>query len=515
MTTSRTAGTRGSGDSRLNAARRLRELEEATDGRVADVLVVGLGATGAGVALDAASRGLSVVAVDAHDIAFGTSRWSSKLAHGGLRYLASLQLGIAHESAVERGILMQHTAPHLTHPTPWLIPLTRSTSHTAAFLDLAAFAAGDVLRRAARTPSALLPPPRRVSRAAALAIAPGLRRDGLRGAVLGWDCRLEDDARLVVAVARTAAAHGARVLTRTRVLSAVRDHAEIRDELTGDTATIRAKVVVNATGVWAGDLTPDVHLRPSRGTHLVVRSSSLGAANAVVNAAIPGTTGRFVFTLPQSDGLTYIGLTDEAVEGHPDDVPAPGDHDIDFLLDTINTVLERPLERSDVVGVYAGLRPLIDAEGASADLSRRHAVLTSPDGVVTIVGGKLTTYRRMAQDVVDHVVQQQGLHAGRCVTAGLPLIGAADRAALGRVHAPPRLVRRYGTEAPTVAADVTPAMLEPIASTVPTTPAELRFAVTHEGALDVDDLLDRRTRIGLVPADRALALTAAHDALAH
>ncbi|WP_281289135.1 FAD-dependent oxidoreductase [Leekyejoonella antrihumi] len=186
------------GDSRLNAARRERDLELATGEQIADVLVVGLGVTGAGVALDAVSRGLSVVAVDAHDLAFGTSRWSSKLAHGGLLYLASLQLGIAHESAVERGILMTRTAPHLTRPIPWLIPLTRSTSHTAAFLDLAAFAAGDLLRRAAHTPSSLLPPPRRISRTAALAIAPGLKQDGLRGAVLGWDCQLEDDARLVV-----------------------------------------------------------------------------------------------------------------------------------------------------------------------------------------------------------------------------------------------------------------------------------------------------------------------------
>ncbi|WP_281289136.1 glycerol-3-phosphate dehydrogenase/oxidase [Leekyejoonella antrihumi] len=297
------------------------------------------------------------------------------------------------------------------------------------------------------------------------------------------------------------------------MLQASGDGAQVRDELTGDLHTIRAKVVVNATGVWAGDLVPEVRLRPSRGTHLVVRSASLGAGNAVVNAAIPDTMGRFVFTLPQPDGLTYLGLTDEPVEGHPDDVPEPGNHDIDFLLDTINSVLEHDLQRSDVVGMYAGLRPLIDADGSSADLSRRHAVLTSSEGVVTIVGGKLTTYRRMAQDTVDHIVRDHDLTAGPCVTAELPLVGAADRANLRSVPAPARLVRRYGTEAPIVAAGMGPEMLAPIADTVPTTPAELHFAVTHEGALDVDDLLDRRTRIGLVPADRDRAVAAAQDVL--
>ncbi len=499
----------------LDASRRRDELDEATGEHVTDVLVVGLGATGAGVALDAASRGLDVTAIDAHDLAFGTSRWSSKLAHGGLRYLAHGQIGIAYESAVERGHLLQRTAPHLTHPVPWIIPLTRDTGHVPAFLDLAAFEVGDLLRRAAGTSGRLLPRPHRIPAYAALEMAPALAADGLRGAVLGWDAQLEDDARLVVAIARTAAAHGARILTRTRALRLSGDKAQVRDEVAGVTGAIRARVVVNATGVWAGDLAPGIRLRPSRGTHLVVRSSALRESRAVLNAAVPGHTGRFVFTLPQPDGVTYIGLTDEEVEGHPDDVPAPGDHDRDFLLSTVNAILDRPLHADDVVGAYAGLRPLLDAEGESADLSRRHTVLTSPDGVVTIVGGKLTTYRRMAQDTVDQVVRTHGLAAGRCVTARLPLIGAAGRHRLTRVDAPPRLVRRYGSEAPRVAALAgrDPAMLEPIAPTVPTTPVEFLFGVTHEGALDVDDLLDRRTRIGLVPEDRRLALDAATRAL--
>ena len=240
-------------------------LPEATD-----LLVVGLGVTGAGVALDAASRGLDVVAVEAHDLAFGTSRWSSKLVHGGLRYLAKGQLGVAHESAVERGILMDVTAPHLTHPMPMLLPLMSSVGHAQAGLARVGFAAGDLLRRSAGTRVGTLPHPRRITRTEVLAMAPGLRAAGLRGGLLSWDGQLEDDARLVTCIARTAVAHGARAHTRVRVLEATGTTATLRDEHTGETRTITARAVVNATGVWAGDLV-DVHLRPSRGTHLVLR----------------------------------------------------------------------------------------------------------------------------------------------------------------------------------------------------------------------------------------------------
>lgn len=500
-----------SGDSRLNGARRAAELAWATDGRTVDLVVIGLGITGAGVALDAASRGLSVVAIDAHDLAYGTSRWSSKLAHGGLRYLAHLEVGIAHESAVERGILMQHTAPHLTHARPWLTPLTPATSRRDAVLDRTAYLAGDLLRRAARTPGTLLPAPHRIPREATLAIAPGVTRRGLRGGILAWDCQLTDDARLVVAVARTAAAQGARVLTRVRALSATGTAVSVRDELTGGHGDITARTVINATGVWAGDLAPEVRLRPSRGTHLVVRSSALGGDRAVLCAPVPGTVGRFVFTLPQHDGRSFIGLTDQPVDGHPDDVPEPGPGDTEFLLRTINQVLQRPLTPADVIGRFAGLRPLLAATGSTADISRRHAVLTSDSGLVTIVGGKLTTYRRMAQDAVDHAIRLAGLRAGGCRTARLPLVGAAPRPQLRRLDAPARLVARYGTEAAQVARMDEAG--EPAAPGLRVTAAELAFGVTHEGAMTVGDLLDRRTRVGLVPADREAALGVANDTL--
>ena len=396
-----------------------------------DTLVVGLGVTGAGVALDAVTRGLSVLAVDAHDIAFGTSRWSSKLVHGGLRYLATGQVGIAHESAVERGILMQTTAPHLTHPLVFLMPLTSEVTRTQAALARIGLFGGDLLRRAAHTSSDLLPRPRRVSRHEALALAPGLREQGLRGALVYVDGQLEDDARLVTCLARTAADHGADVRTRARVLSASGTSATVRDELTGETRVIRARAVVNATGVWAGGLVDDVRLRPSRGTHLVLRRD-LFPGRAAVTVPVPGSANRFVLVLPQPDGTCYVGLTDEAVDGDLPDVPEPSESEIDFLLEVVTSAFDRPLGRADVAGAYAGLRPLLDSEGETADLSRRHAVLTSPTGVVTIVGGKLTTYRKMAEDAVDAT----GLAEGRCVTRRLPLLGAAPRAAPGPTRCP-------------------------------------------------------------------------------
>ncbi len=511
-----TAPAPASGRSALSAGRRTRELAEATDGRTVDLLVVGLGVTGAGAALDAASRGLDVVAVDAHDIAFGTSRWSSKLVHGGLRYLANGQLGVAHESARERGILMTRTAPHLTHALPMLTPLMPMVSPTQARMVLAGLRAGDLLRVSAGTPRDVLPRPRRLTATEALSMAPALRGRGLRGGLLSWDGQLEDDARLVVSIARTAAAHGARILTRTRVLSLAGDGAEVRDELTGETSTIRARAVINATGVWAGCLVPEVTLRPSRGTHLVLHGDALPGLSVAVTAPVPGESNRFVLVLPQPDGRVYVGLTDEPAGGPVPDVPVPSESEIGFLLDVVGAVFERPLHRGDVAGAFAGLRPLLHSEGRTADLSRKHAVLTSAAGVVTVVGGKLTTYRQMAQDAVDAAVAQRGLLAGPCRTKHLPLVGAAPHDVLTSVEAPARLVRRYGVEAPEVLAAAAPLVqhpVRPVAEGSPVTMAELLWAVTHEGALDLDDLLDRRTRIGLVPGDRVLAEPAAREAL--
>lgn len=476
-----------------------------------DVLVIGLGVTGAGVALDSATRGLQVVAVDAFDVAWGTSRFSSKLVHGGLRYLAKGQVAIAHESAVERGILMEKTAPHLVHALPMVIPLTNDVSTFSAFLTRRGVGAGDLLRKVARTSRNTLPKPRRLSATETRALAPVARQD-TRGGILSWDGQLEDDARLVVGLARTAAAHGARVHTRTRVVEVTGTGALLRDELTGEERRIEAKAVISATGVWAGDLVPGITLKPSRGTHVVLRASSLPGVRCAIMAPVPGSSNRFVFALPQPDGNIYLGLTDEEIEGAIPDVPEVPEDDITFLLDVISRVLETPITREDVVGAFAGLRPLLKSDGSTADLSRKHAVLTSGTGVITIVGGKLTTYRRMAQDAVDAAVSQRNLSAGPCRTTSMPILGAGSPQVLSAIDAPARLVRRFGTEAPAVLADavahgLTEAeALTPVSATIPATLAEFVFAITHEGAASPDDILDRRTKIGLVPADRAAAL---------
>lgn len=488
-----------------------------------DVVVVGLGITGAGVALDAVTRGLSVLAVDAHDLAFGTSRWSSKLVHGGLRYLAQGQLSIARESAVERGILMDVTAPHLTRPLPMLTPVNDAMSRTRTAMTWGGLHAGDVLRRTAHTTARTLPRPRRLNATETLSLAPSLRADTLRGGLLAWDGQLEDDARLVVTVARTAASYGAHVRTRARVSSATGTSAVLRDELTGETRVVRAGAVVNATGVWAGDLDEQVRLRPSRGTHLVLRGSTLPHTRVAVMVPIPGTTARFAMVLPQPDGTIYVGLTDEPVTGPVPDVPTPSEAEIGFLLDVVATAFTTPPTRADVVGAYAGLRPLLEVAGTdtTADLSRRHAILTSATGVTTVVGGKLTTYRRMAEDTLDAIVAAGRLSAGPCRTASLPLLGAAPAGELHRSTAPARLVRRFGTDAGLVLATAREVsglsddeLLAPASDEVSVTLAELVFGITHEGARDVDDLLDRRVRVGLVAADRVVAEPLAARALA-
>ncbi|MBK1785439.1 glycerol-3-phosphate dehydrogenase/oxidase [Prauserella cavernicola] len=501
----------------LSARRRSRELAELASGERVDLLVVGGGVTGTGIALDAASRGLSVALVEARDLAFGTSRFSSKLVHGGLRYLAHGDLAIARESAVERGILMTRTAPHLTRALGQLFPLFDGTPRAERLLTTAGLHAGDALRRSARTPSSLLPRPRSVPAAEALALAPGLRPTGLRGGLLSFDGALTDDARLVVALARTAASFGARVLTRLRVSELTADRVRARDELTGEHVDLHARQVVNATGVWAGSLVPSVHLSPSRGSHVVLDADRTGLGETSVLAPVPGSHSRFVFLLPQPGGRAYLGLTDEPVPGEPPEVAEAPQSDVDFLLKAASAVLARELTHDDVLGTFAGLRPLLAADGSTSDLSRRHAVLTDPaSGVLTVVGGKLTTYRKMAEDAVTGAVRASGLDAGPVRTRDLPLLGAADRRALSTVDAPPELVAKYGTEAPRVAAlaDMDDDLGRPLFPGCGITGAEVVWAVRHEGALDADDVLHRRTRLGLVATEADAARERVADLVA-
>jgi glycerol-3-phosphate dehydrogenase len=503
----------------LNAARRAADLTALADGEPLDIVVIGGGITGVGIALDAASRGLRVALVEKHDLAFGTSRWSSKLVHGGLRYLATGNVGIARRSAIERGILMTRNAPHLVRAMPQLVPLLPSLSHTKRALVRAGFLAGDGLRALAGTPSSVLPRSRRISAGRTVEMAPTVRRDGLDGGLLAYDGQLIDDARLVTAVARTAAQHGARILTYVAASEASGTSVRLTDQRTGQSFDVSARAVINAAGVWAAEIDESLKLRPSRGTHLVFDAQALGNPTAALTVPIPGELNRFVFAMPEQLGRVYLGLTDEDTPGPIPDVPEPSGDEIAFLLDTVNTALGVALGMGDVIGAYAGLRPLIDTgAGRTADVSREHAVLEAPSGVISIVGGKLTEYRHMAEDVLDFAVGRRGLSAGGCRTRDLPLIGAPGNPGSGdRLCAglPASLVARYGAEAPNVIANAScERPTDPVAEGIDVTRAEFEYAVTHECALGVDDILDRRTRIGLVARDRDRVVGVAEEFVA-
>jgi glycerol-3-phosphate dehydrogenase len=496
----------------LNAARRTADLTALADGARLDVVVVGGGITGTGIALDAASRGLQVALVEKHDLAFGTSRWSSKLVHGGLRYLATGNVGIARRSAVERGILMTRNAPHLVRAMPQLVPLLPSMGRAERALVRSGFLAGDVLRKLAGTPASVLPRSRRIPARRVVEMAPTVRRDGLAGGLLAYDGQLIDDARLVVAVARTAAQHGARILTYVAASEATGTSVRLTDRRSGESFDVSARAVINATGVWAGEIDRALRLRPSRGTHLVFDAAAFGNPTAALTIPIPGELNRFVFAMPEQLGRVYLGLTDEDAPGPIPDVPQPTPEEIRFLLDTVNTALGTALSDTDVIGAYAGLRPLIDTgAGRTADVSRDHAIVESDSGVLSVIGGKLTEYRHMAQDVLDRAVELRQLTAAECRTRNLPLVGAGIRPTAGL---PPSLVARYGAEAADIVAAATcERPTESVAEGIDVTRAEFEYALTHEGALDVDDILDRRTRIGLVAADRERALSVAEEFL--
>ncbi|MBP1822178.1 glycerol-3-phosphate dehydrogenase/oxidase [Mycobacterium sp. OAE908] len=506
------------GSTALNETRRATELAALSDGEQLDVVVIGGGITGTGIALDAATRGLRVALVEKHDLAFGTSRWSSKLVHGGLRYLATGNVGIARRSAIERGILMTRNAPHLVKAMPQLVPLLPEMSSTSKALVRFGFAAGDGLRRLAGTPSATLPRSRCIDAARAIEMAPTVRRDGLTGGLLAYDGQLIDDARLVTAVARTAAQHGARILTRVAASNATGTSVTLTDTRSGESFDVTARAVINASGVWAGEVDSSIRVRPSRGTHLVFDAKVFGNPVAALTVPIPGEINRFVFAMPEQLGRVYLGLTDEDAPGPIPDVPEPTSEEISFLLDTVNTALDVKLGVGDVIGSYAGLRPLIDTgAGRTADVSREHAVVESPSGVISVIGGKLTEYRYMAEDVLDRAVALRGLPARPCRTRNLPLVGAPSNPVAtlrSSIEVPGSLVARYGAEAPNVIASAScERPTAPVAEGIDVTRAEFEYAVTHEGAMTVDDILDRRTRIGLVASDRAKAAAAAEELL--
>jgi glycerol-3-phosphate dehydrogenase len=491
-----------------------------------DVLVVGGGVTGAGVALDAASRGLKTALVEKQDFASGTSSKSSKMVHGGLRYLQQREFRLVYENLAERQRLLDN-APHLVFSLPFLIPLFGRdgvVSKTVARSYSVALWAYDLtggIRIGARHT--------RVTRDQALEHLPTLNTERLVAGFVYFDARA-DDARLTLSLARTAALdHGAVVANYTPVVGLTgaggrTEGAIVRADPADPTSEfpIHARVVVNATGVWADDLralderSHPHSIRPAKGVHITVPGDRLPCDIAAVIPVPKDRRSIFVVPWPETN-LVYLGTTDTDYRGPLDD-PSCTPEDVDYLLEAANSATTSRLTRADVTGVWAGLRPLLasPAHGGrvperTADLSRRHTVRTSQRGMVTVTGGKLTTYRKMAQDTVDAVVRQLGESPTRrrCVTASLRLRGAttATRDPVAMALGQPHLLGRYGTEHAEVLAlaDGRPELLESVVAGLPYTGAELVFAAREEMAQTLDDVLARRTRAAIQRAVPTMA----------
>ena len=499
-------------DGRLDAAARRRALEAASSGEL-DLLVVGGGITGVGTALDAATRGLRVSLVEARDLASGTSSASSKLIHGGLRYLEMGDIRLVREALRERELMLTRIAPHLVAPVPFLWPL-RGRGWERAYLG-AGLALYDTIGGARSVPRH-----RHLSRRRALAVAPALRPDALVGAVQFHDAA-EDDARMVAVVARTAAAHGALVATRVRVTGFRRaGELDALDEETGETLVLRARHVACAAGVWTDRLRElaggrsSRRIVPSKGIHVFVAGDRIPMETGV----LARTEKSVLFVIPWQGGW-LIGDTDTPWTMGPDHAVASG-ADVDYLLAKTNALLADPLTRDDVHGVTAGLRPLV-AEAARTDttrISRQHVIEAPAPGLTTIAGGKYTTYRVMAADLVDAVARALRTKAPS-VTRDVPLLGAGvgriDRAALGTRAGLPAaaidgLVRRYGDRVEELVAliEARPQLAERLDGGGGHLRAEVVHACTHEGALRLADVLERRTRLALTARDRGLAAAA-------
>jgi glycerol-3-phosphate dehydrogenase len=501
-------------------------------GDVLDVLVVGAGATGAGVALDAASRGLSVAVIDRGDLASGTSSKSSKLIHGGLRYLENYDVGLVYEGVNERQLL-QRLAPHLVRPMEFVYPIFPDTARVRLVgLGLTTYDVLAGFRNVRRH--------ERITDAEAIEKAPALYGSGLTRAYVYGDCAT-DDARLVLANAVAARRFGATVLTYTEASRLLFDGdgrvcgAAVRDHLDGATYEIRARHVVNATGVWVDTLLTQEDparqpvVRPSKGVHLVVPHDVVPLTGACILMPSRQGDGRSMFAIPWGR-QTILGTTDTAYEG-PLDVVAIEEEDVGYILDACNALFPAGVSADDVVGAWAGCRPLLRraaAEG-TGDLSRRHALSEGPAGLLTITGGKLTTYRRMARDVVDRIVDRDDKRA-RCRTDEIPLgcvrpfesvVEETVEAArlVGVVEAVEEtaetLVRQHGDSASAVLSLVSDAasLGAPLSPAATHLFAEVLYAARHEGAATLADVFARRTRLSLRARDAALPSAAAAASL--
>ncbi|MGW4238461.1 glycerol-3-phosphate dehydrogenase/oxidase [Streptomyces sp. NPDC004749] len=491
---------------------------EAMAERELDVLVVGAGVVGAGTALDAVTRGLTTGLVEARDWASGTSSRSSKLIHGGLRYLEMLDFALVREALKERGLLLEKLAPHLVKPVPFLYPLRhRGWERLYAGTGVALYDTMSVSSGHGRG----LPVHRHLSRRHALRVAPCLKKDALVGALQYYDAQM-DDARFVTTLVRTAATYGAHVASRARVTGFLREGervvgARVQDVEAGGEYEIRAKQIVNATGVWTDDTQSLIaergqfHVRASKGIHLVVPKDRIHSTTGLILR----TEKSVLFVIPWGRHW-IVGTTDtdwDLDKAHP----AASSADIDYLLEHVNAVLSVPLTRDDVQGVYAGLRPLLAGESdATSKLSREHTVAHPVPGMVVVAGGKYTTYRVMAKDAVDEAVHGLDRRVADCVTEEVPLLGSEGFAALwnGRAGLAARtglhvarvehLLNRYGTVVgellDLISAD--PGLGEPLAAADDYLRAEIVYAASHEGARHLDDVLTRRTRISIETFDR-------------
>jgi glycerol-3-phosphate dehydrogenase len=506
----------------LSPQSRQEALDTMASGQELDILVVGGGVVGAGCALDAVTRGLSVGLVEARDWASGTSSRSSKLIHGGLRYLEMLDFRLVQEALKERGLLIQRLAPHLVHPVKFLYPLKHR------FWERPYVGAGVLLYDTMGTTSGNargLPHHRHLTRRHALREVPALKADSLVGAVQYWDAQV-DDARHTMTIARTAASYGALVANRTRVNGFLRQGERVSGALVTDLETgrefeVHAKQVINATGVWTDDTQAmadtrgQFHVRASKGVHILVPRDRVNSQSGLILR----TEKSVLFVIPWGRHW-LIGTTDtdwDLDKQHP----AVSSRDIDYLLEHVNSVLETPLTHDDVEGVYAGLRPLLSGDAAeTSKLSREHLVGHPVPGLVVVAGGKYTTYRVMAKDAVDEAVRTlDGGAAGPSVTEDVPLVGADGYRALWNrrqtlaaeaglhVVRIEHLLNRYGSligeVLDLIRAD--PELSAPLPGADDYLEAEVVYAATHEGARHLDDVLTRRTRASIESWDRGLA----------
>ena len=504
--------------SRIDIEYRTRAWEKLAT-REFDVLVIGGGVTGAGVALDAATRGLSVALVEQRDFASGTSSRSSKLFHGGLRYLEQLNFSLVREALKERELMMTRLAPHLVKPVSFLYPLKHriwERPYVTAGLTLYDSMGG------ARS----VPRHKQLTRTKALQMVPGLKNDALTGALLYYDAQA-DDARHTLTVARTAAAYGATVVNSARVVDLNRAGERIVGAKVVDVESesdvpvdVKASVVINCTGVWTDEIQTlaggrgRFHVRASKGVHIVVARDRINSETGLILR----TEKSVLFVIPWGTHW-IVGTTDtdwELDKAHP----AASRSDIDYILDHVNEVLAVPLTHEDIQGVYAGLRPLLSGESDStSQLSREHAVARPQPGLISIAGGKYTTYRVMGADAVDAARADLPDGVPDSVTEHIPLLGAEgyhaltnqiDRLAAKQglpVWRVRNLLDRYGsmvTDLFELAAEDQD-LLQPLEGAEEYLRVELVYAATHEGALHMDDLLTRRTRISIETLDRGVA----------